>query len=67
MVRGIILARRKAVEFMRANPKESAQLIAKYYKMDPAVIEKVITNLMDHGTVKGVPYWGRRQLRVRVA
>ena len=43
---------------MQANRKESAQLIAKHYKMDPAVIEKVMSNLMDRGTVRGVPYWG---------
>jgi len=58
VVRAIIQARRKAVEYMQANRKESAQLIAKHYKMDPAVIEKVMSNLMDHGTVRGVPYWG---------
>ena len=58
VVRGILIARRKAVEYMKANRKESAAIIAKYYKMDPAVIEAVMVNLMDHGTVKGVPYWG---------
>jgi len=58
VVRGIILARRKAVEYMNDHRQESAQLIAKYYKMEPAVIEKVMSNLMDHGTVHGVPYWG---------
>lgn len=58
VVRGIIQARRKAVEYMQAHRKESAQLIAKHYKMDPTVIEAVISNLMDHGSVRGVPYWG---------
>lgn len=58
VVRGIIAARRKAVEFMQQNPHEAALLIAKHYKIKPDVIETVITNLMKNGTVKGVPYWG---------
>jgi len=58
VVRGILQARRKAVEYMQTNRKESAQMIAKYYKMDPAIIEAVMSNLMDRGSVKGVPYWG---------
>ena len=47
VVRKIIAARRKAVEFMYANPKESAQIIAKAYKMDPAIIEKAVLNLVN--------------------
>lgn len=55
-LRGIIRARRKAVEFMNAHPKEAAEIIAKVYKMEPAVIEKAIANT--GVTVDGVPYWG---------
>jgi NitT/TauT family transport system substrate-binding protein len=58
VVRGIIAARRKAVEFMHENPHESAQLIAKHYNLPPEVIETVIVDLMQNGTVDGVPYWG---------
>jgi NitT/TauT family transport system substrate-binding protein len=57
-IRAIIAARRKAVEFMHENPKESAQLISKHYNLEPDVIETVITDLMENGTVDGVPYWG---------
>jgi NitT/TauT family transport system substrate-binding protein len=56
-IRGIILAHRKAVEYMKANPKESAQLIAKVYKMDPGIVEQVITELMDHNTSDGQPFY----------
>lgn len=57
-IRGIIEARRKAVEFMRENPKESSVLISKHYNLPPNVIEAVVTDLLQHGTVDAVPYWG---------
>lgn len=56
-VKCVINARRKGVEFMYANPKEAAKIIAKVYKMDEAVIEKAVTHLIN-GSVDGVPYWG---------
>ena len=55
VVRGIIQARRKAVEYMQTNRKESAQLIAKHYKMDPAVIETVMSNLIDREASAACP------------
>ena len=56
-VKCVISARRKAVEFLYANPKEAAKIIAKAYKMEEDVIEKAVTNLIN-GSVDGVPYWG---------
>jgi NitT/TauT family transport system substrate-binding protein len=56
VIRGIIVARRKAVEYMRTNPKESAAMIAKHYKTDVATIETVMSNLMKD--VQGIPSWG---------
>lgn len=56
-VKCVINARRKGVEFMYANPKEAARIIAKAYKMEEDVIEKAVTNLIN-GSVDGVPYWG---------
>lgn len=55
-LRAIIRARRKAVEFMNAHPKEAAAIIASVYKMDAPVIEKAIKNT--GVTVDGVSYWG---------
>lgn len=60
-VKCVITARRKAVEFMYANPKEAAKIIAKTYKMGEPVIEKAVTNLIN-GSVQGVPYWGPGKL-----
>ena len=62
VLRGIIAGRRKAVEFMRTNRDKSVAIIAKAYKTDPSVIAAVISNLMDHGDVQGVPYWGQGDL-----
>jgi NitT/TauT family transport system substrate-binding protein len=55
-LRAIIRARRRGVEFMKANPKEAAQIIASVYKMEPAVIENAIRQT--GVTVDGVSYWG---------
>lgn len=57
VVRGILLAHRKAVEYMKSNPKESAQMIAKVYKIDPGVIEQVIIDLMSHHSTDGQPFY----------
>ena len=62
-LRAIIRARRKAVEFMNANRKEAAQIIAEVYKMDVAVIEKAMAQT--GVTVDGVPYWGPGNLQYK--
>jgi len=55
-IRAIIRARRRGAEFMHANPKEAAQIIASAYKMEPAVIENAIRQT--GATVDGITYWG---------
>lgn len=57
IVRGILLAHRRAVEFMRSNRTESAAIIAKVYKLDPALVESVLAELIDHPSEGGVPYY----------
>jgi NitT/TauT family transport system substrate-binding protein len=58
LVRGIIAGRRLAVAYMLANRAESAAIIAKVFKLTPAVAEEAIHQLADEGIVDGVPYWG---------
>ena len=58
LVRGILLAHRLAVEFMMSHRKESAQIIGRVYKLDPAVVETVLGELMDHPSEGNVPYFG---------
>lgn len=62
-LRALIRGRRKAVEFMNANRKEAAEIIASVYKMDVAVIAKAIENT--GVTVDGVPYWGLGKMEYR--
>jgi NitT/TauT family transport system substrate-binding protein len=63
-IRGVIRARRKAVEHMYANPKESAAIIAKVYGLEPAVAESTVANLLASEKKGGVPYWGPGDIRI---
>ncbi|WP_244817412.1 ABC transporter substrate-binding protein [Caballeronia sp. Lep1P3] len=47
VIRGIINARRKAVQYIAAHREESAQILAKQYKLDPAVTASAINNVLD--------------------
>ena len=56
-IRGVIRARRKAVEFMTKNPDEAGDIIAKVYNVEPAVARAAVRNLTT-STTDGIPYWG---------
>jgi NitT/TauT family transport system substrate-binding protein len=56
-IRGVIRARRKAVEFMTKNPDEAGDIIAKVYNVEPAVARATVRNLTT-STTNGIPYWG---------
>ena len=58
VVRGIIAGRRKGIEYTAAHRDEAAGIIAKAYKMEPAVVLTIMKMLIDEGSVNGVPYWG---------
>ncbi|MGN6572303.1 MAG: ABC transporter substrate-binding protein [Pseudolabrys sp.] len=58
MIKGIIAAHRKAVDYMKANRKESATIIAKVYKIEPKVVEEVIDQLIDHKSTDGMTFFG---------
>src|SRR6266513_829141 len=63
-IRGVIQGRRKAVQYMYWNPKESAAIIAKAYNIDDGTAEKTLRNLLDSEKKGGVPYWGPGDLRI---
>src|SRR5258706_1244552 len=63
-IRGVLKARRKAVEFMQSNPAEASAIIAKVYNLDAAVTEKVVRMLLASGSKSGIPYWGPGDLRL---
>jgi NitT/TauT family transport system substrate-binding protein len=56
-IRAVIRARRKAVEFMIANPDEAGDIIAKAYNIEPAVARMAVRNLTTSKT-DGIAYWG---------
>ena len=57
-IRAILIAHRRAVEFMRSHRKELAAIIAHVYKLDPALVLTVLNELIDHPSAGNVPYWG---------
>ena len=44
-IRAVIRARRKAVEFMNANPDEAGDIVAKHYNLDKEVARSAVRNL----------------------
>jgi NitT/TauT family transport system substrate-binding protein len=62
-LRAVIRARRKAVQFMKTNPDEAAEIVAKEYKIDLAVAKSAVRNLTT-STTKGVPYWGEGEIHM---
>ena len=53
LIRGIIEARRKGVEFIKSNPDESAKIMAKEYKITEAEAKAAIADVLSGGGV----YW----------
>lgn len=62
-IRAVIRARRKAVEFMHANPDEAGDIIAKIYNLEPVVARSAVRNLTSSRT-QGIPYWGSGQFHM---
>lgn len=62
-IRAVIRARRKAVEFMYANPDEAGDIIAKAYNLTPEVGRSAVRALVNANT-DGVPYWGSGQFHL---
>jgi NitT/TauT family transport system substrate-binding protein len=62
-IKGVIRARRLAVEYMQKNPDESGDIIAKVYNLEPAVARAAVRNLVS-STTNGVPYWGAGEIHM---
>lgn len=63
-IRAVIRARRKAVEFMVANPDEAGDIVAKHYNLTPDVARSAVRNLVSSKT-EGVEYWGSGQINAQ--
>jgi NitT/TauT family transport system substrate-binding protein len=62
-IRAVIRARRRAVEYMIANPDEAGDIVAKDYNLAPAVARAAVRNLTTSKT-EGIPYWGPGQIHL---
>jgi NitT/TauT family transport system substrate-binding protein len=59
-LRAVIEARRKGVEFLYANPKEAAAIVARAYNLPPDIATSAIEN-----TLKQTPtWWNRGELKL---
>ncbi len=59
-LKAVIEARRKGVEFLYANPKEAAQIVAKAYNLPADVATNAINNVIKMNPT----WWGRGQLEM---
>jgi len=57
LIRAILAGRNKAVEFMNAHLDESAEIIAKEYRMEVRAVRNVLGNLIEKKAPGGLPYW----------
>ncbi len=62
-IRAVIRARRRAVNFMKENPDEAGDIVAKAYNIEPAEGRSAVRYLT---TIKtdGVPYWGEGEIHM---
>jgi NitT/TauT family transport system substrate-binding protein len=58
-LRAVIEARRKAVEFLYANPKEAAAILAKAYNLPPDVAASALDNILKMNPT----WWNRGELK----
>lgn len=63
-LKAVLRARRKAVQFMKVDPAAAAPIVAAVWKIDQDVAERVIRNLIDHGGVGDVPYFGEGEIHL---
>jgi len=64
-IRAVIRARRQAVDFVYANPDESADIIAKAYNLTPEVARSAVKNLLGSHEKSGVRYWSGGEINLK--
>lgn len=63
-LRNMLTARRKAVAYMAQDPRGAAEAVAQDYKVDVAVAEEVIKQMMKPATELKIPHWGMGKIYV---
>jgi len=64
-LRAVLRARRKAVEFMYANPDEAGDIVARAYDLDPAIARQAVRNLTTMALGATRPYWGSGRFDIK--
>ena len=64
-IRAVIRARRQAVDYMYANPDESAEIIAKAYNLSSDVAKSAVKNLLGSHEKSGVRYWSGGEINLK--
>ena len=64
-IRAVIRARRQAVDYMYANPDESAEIIAKAYNLSSDVAKSAVKNLLGSHEKSGVKYWSGGEINLK--
>src|ERR1044072_7246346 len=64
-IRAVIRARRQAVDYMYANPEQSAEIIAKAYNLAPDVAKTALQNLLGSHEKSGVKYWSGGEINLK--
>jgi NitT/TauT family transport system substrate-binding protein len=64
-LRAVLRARRKAVQFMYANPDEAGDIIAKVYNLEPAIVRQAVRNLTTKASGAPRPYWGEGRFDIK--
>ena len=64
-IRAVIRARRQAVDYMYANPDESAEIVAKAYNLTPDVAKSAVKNLLGSHDKSGVRYWSGGEINLK--
>jgi NitT/TauT family transport system substrate-binding protein len=64
-LRALLRARRKAVEFMYANPDEAGDVVARVYDLDPAIARQAVRNLTTMAAGATRPYWGTGRFDIK--
>src|SRR3954470_6970805 len=64
-IRAVIRARRQAVDYMYANPDESAEIIAKAYHLSLDVAKSAVKSLLGSHEKSGVKYWSGGEINLK--
>lgn len=64
-IRKVIIAHRKAVQFINANPEKAAEIFARTFNTGYGVALTAVNSLLASGKTTGIPYWSEGELNLQ--